>query len=232
MLSEGYIGFTSKTTEERWQGHLKEARASRAKNYPIYNNIRKYGDQIIVSTIVIGDDEYCLEIERRLRPKAKIGWNLQAGGNKGCDPIYFTEEVRAKISEKGRGRVFSDEHRAKIGEANKKRVVSEGTKILMSEQRLGKARPVGSSDKQSATLRAEPWRNRSVVDKTVWLMADKIHEYLTTNDVSESTLAKIFGIDSVGKLRTIVKKLKLGWNPLLDDKWLLFKETYSGDSNV
>jgi hypothetical protein len=232
MFSEGYIGFTSKTTEERWKGHLKEARASRTKNYPIYNNIRKYGDQIVVSTVVVGGDDYCLEIERKLRPVVKIGWNLQAGGNKGCDPTYFTEEVRAKISEKGKGRVFSEGHKAKIALANKNRIVSEETKDLMSEQRLGKPRPIGSSDKQSATLQAEPWRNRSVVDKTVWLMADKIHEYFTTNNVGERALAKIFGIDSVGKLHTIVKKLKQGWNPMLDDKWLLFKETYSGGSNV
>jgi len=47
-------------------------------------------------------------------------------------------EVRAKISENGKGRVNSPEHRAAISAANKGRVISEEHKKIISDRHRGK----------------------------------------------------------------------------------------------
>ena len=77
MLSEGYIGFTSKTVMGRYAQHKSDA-----KRYPhitLYKAFCKYGDDLLVTTLVEGSDEYCLDVENRLRPWNKIGWNIKLG---------------------------------------------------------------------------------------------------------------------------------------------------------
>jgi len=61
--------------------------------------------------------------------KGNIPWN------KG---IPTSEEIRRKISETSKGRIFSKEHRRKIGEANKKRIWSEESKEKLSKSLTGK----------------------------------------------------------------------------------------------
>ena len=40
-----YIGKTTKSLEKRWQEHKQAAYRGRDKNRPLYNAIRKYGEQ-------------------------------------------------------------------------------------------------------------------------------------------------------------------------------------------
>jgi len=85
LTSQGYIGFTSKTVEERFKKHSQDSLSTNFRSYTIHNAIRKYGvDNLKVTTLLEGSDEYCLFIESRLRPSENIGWNQAAGGIKPC----------------------------------------------------------------------------------------------------------------------------------------------------
>jgi len=63
----------------------------------------------------------------------KIGYNIAEGGEGGNTYAGKTEnemkEIRKKISEAGKGRIFSDEHRQKLSEAAKKRKGNKPSKF-------------------------------------------------------------------------------------------------------
>lgn len=83
IMSEGYIG-VSKNSQKRWlYGHKWSHLKNRHDNQHLSNAINKYGWDLLVKTVVlIGEESYCYEIERKLRPSEMIGWNLSAGGQK------------------------------------------------------------------------------------------------------------------------------------------------------
>jgi len=83
IMSEGYIGVT-KNTNRRWKyGHFWAQKNGRHDNPRFSNAIAKHGwDSLIKEVVLIGSEEYCYEIENKLRLKQKIGWNLAIGGGK------------------------------------------------------------------------------------------------------------------------------------------------------
>src|SRR3989337_2148756 len=104
MFSEGYIGITSKTTKERFRTHLKEAKRKDRKKYRIHNALAKYKDVVIVETLVICDEDYAIDLESKLRPLPRIGWNTLAGGQNVKllrdikDVLTHTEDSKQKMS--------------------------------------------------------------------------------------------------------------------------------------
>jgi hypothetical protein len=83
MFSEGYIG-VSKDANKRWKyGHFWAQKNNRHENAKFSNAINKHGwNNLVKEVLVIGSEEYCYEIEKKLRFKEKIGWNLAIGGGK------------------------------------------------------------------------------------------------------------------------------------------------------
>ena len=83
MMLEGYVG-VSKNAEKRWlYGHNWAHRKGRHDNPRLANAISKYGwDNLIKTVLVVADEEYCYDLERKLRPADSIGWNLVTGGGK------------------------------------------------------------------------------------------------------------------------------------------------------
>ena len=83
ITSEGYIG-VSKNSKKRWlYGHKWGTLKGRHANCHLSNAINKYGWNSLLKTIIlIGDENYCYEIEKKLRPVENIGWNLAVGGHK------------------------------------------------------------------------------------------------------------------------------------------------------
>jgi hypothetical protein len=79
-VDRGYIGFTSNTVDHRFREHKGIATTEKCPNYPVYNALRKYGDRVVVTTLIEGSNEYCLDMERRLRPTPNMGWNIACGG--------------------------------------------------------------------------------------------------------------------------------------------------------
>ncbi len=80
ITKEGYIGFSSRSVEKRYKEHKALTLTDSCPNYPVYNAIKKYGDDVRVTTLLEASDEYCLDIEQKLRPEPNIGWNVSCGG--------------------------------------------------------------------------------------------------------------------------------------------------------
>jgi len=161
FLSEGYIGI-SNNVNYRLKQHKNYA-----TNAHLANAIKKYGwDNLIKEVVLIANESYCLMMEKIIRAKENIGWNIAIGGGK--PPVYkggnvCSAETRAKISttktgvkltganlerakknvlEVGKntrfkkGVVHSPESIQKAAKARVGRKLSEETKEKISQKRL------------------------------------------------------------------------------------------------
>ena len=116
MFTQGYIGI-SKNIEARIKQHKK-----RPTNIHFKNAVIKHGwDNLLVKTIVVADKEYCLDLEKKLRPADYIGWNATMGGGIPPKPKKgmgkgrkLSQEIKDKLSKAGKGRQFSMESKEKI----------------------------------------------------------------------------------------------------------------------
>jgi len=143
VLSEGYVG-VSNNFETRMKAHsYKEG-----TNLHLHRAIDNYGwDNLEKSVLIYGDRDYCLYIEKKLRPSIKIGWNLTEGGgdpptlygpnpklrgrkawNKGkkgeCSPETVAKMRAARLGKPpaNKGVPLTDEQRLKLSKALKGRV--------------------------------------------------------------------------------------------------------------
>ena len=111
MFSQGYIG-VSVDAERRWEEHLKKS-----DNRHLKSAINKYGwDTLVKKQILISDKQYCLDIEKKIRPTDDIGWNLVTGG--GFPPIRYGNKDRLGSISWSRGKKLSDEHRKNLSTAH------------------------------------------------------------------------------------------------------------------
>ena len=121
IFSQGYVG-VSANPKLRWYHHLRQPTNSHMKNA-----IDKYGwDNLVKQIVLISNNDYCLDIEKKLRPCDFIGWNATVGGGmpprpkKGMGKGHLTSQAtRIKISNAGKGRQFSMESIQKISGAAK-----------------------------------------------------------------------------------------------------------------
>jgi group I intron endonuclease len=103
MFNQGYIG-VSKNVEKRWYDHK-----TYTENAHLKNAITKYGwDNLVKEVVLIADDDYCLNIEAKLRPTDQLGWNIVKGG--GMPPSSLgkkfgpmSNETKAKVSASKKG---------------------------------------------------------------------------------------------------------------------------------
>lgn len=77
ISSEGYVGISS-NLKERFRSYTKR---SRKENSHLKNAINLYGwENLKKMVILVAERDYCLEVERKLRPVRQIGWNIAEGG--------------------------------------------------------------------------------------------------------------------------------------------------------
>ncbi len=78
VTTQGYVGITH-DFYQRMFAHKSCAKTG--KDQTLYRAIRKYGwDSLIKEIILIADEKYCLEIEKKLRPTERMAWNIAMGG--------------------------------------------------------------------------------------------------------------------------------------------------------
>ena len=121
ILSEGYIGVSKHPKQRLWE------HKNCTDNPHLQHAFTKYKD--ITHTILLeGSEEYCYEMEEKLRPNIKIGWNINKGGTKppigkhfpkGDDHPMKNLENRKKHSIIMTGRKHSPETIEKIREKAK-----------------------------------------------------------------------------------------------------------------
>jgi group I intron endonuclease len=103
MFHQGYIG-VSKNVEKRWYDHK-----TYTENAHLKNAITKYGwDNLVKEVVLIADDDYCLDIEAKLRPTDQLGWNIVKGGGMPPNALGkkfgpMSDETKAKVSAAKKG---------------------------------------------------------------------------------------------------------------------------------
>jgi hypothetical protein len=114
MFSQGYIGVSNNHTK-RWYTH-----SWKTENVHFFNAIKKYGwDNLDKKIVLIAEDGYCLDIEKKLRPSKNIGWNIAMGGGKppsatGKKFGPMSEATKAKVSASKKGFKHTPETEAKV----------------------------------------------------------------------------------------------------------------------
>ena len=144
-----YIGVTSKTSDERFQNHLDNARWNRPG--ALSSAIRKYGkdDFYVQLLLVVSSMDEAFFYERKIIEAygtlSPGGYNLTPGG----DGVPMTEEIRRAISEtkksrppteallaaysKRKGRKLSPDHIEKVASKARGRPRSDAWKVKMRE---------------------------------------------------------------------------------------------------
>lgn len=131
FLSEGYIGI-SNNVNYRLKQHKNYA-----TNAHLANAIKKYGwDNLIKEVVLIANESYCLMMEKIIRAKENIGWNIAIGGgkppaHKGGVPL--SQETKDKISKAKTGVKLTGDNlkraRQQIVESGKKTRFVKGMKM-------------------------------------------------------------------------------------------------------
>ena len=131
MTSQGYIG-VSKNADRRFIEH------SRSKeNRHLKFAIQKYGwDNLVKTQILIAEEDYCLDIERKLRPADGIGWNIVVGGGK--PPSSLGKRYKTGKPSWNKGKIMSAETRAKVSKAAKEQWTRLGMREVLSNAKKGK----------------------------------------------------------------------------------------------
>lgn len=81
IFKDGYVGI-SYDPSYRLKQHIGNTKANHHRQNIEFKNALMSGD-IIQDVLLKSTVEYCLEVERKLRPMINIGWNLAIGGDGG-----------------------------------------------------------------------------------------------------------------------------------------------------
>lgn len=161
ILTDGYIGFTSKAPQKRFNEHIGCANMRAGRSPKLEKAIQKYGREgLIVQTLCVGDNEYCYALEKRLRPAHNIGWNLAIGGEKVAIGRIVSAATRKKLSDSRKNIRYSKEVCKKISLAAKGNQRKKGVKLSdESKERIRlaglgrKATPQARENMRQAALR-------------------------------------------------------------------------------
>lgn len=100
IFTQGYVG-VSKNVKERLRQHYKNAKGGYHSDKILSKAILKYGQEKLEEKIIlISTNEYCYEIEKKLRPLAFIGWNMKEGGYHTPNPFPAGSKMPNQIVEK------------------------------------------------------------------------------------------------------------------------------------
>lgn len=182
MFSQGYIGVSNNHTK-RWYAH-----SWKTENVHFFNAIKKYGwDNLDRKIILIAEDDYCLDIEKKLRPSKNIGWNIAVGGGKPPSSLGkkfgpMSDETRAKVSASKKGFKHTPETEAKVTQ----NLIIHGapTRFKKGQPSWNKGKPMPSHVTE-AVVKANTGRVHSAEER------QKRSESLKGRIVSEETRQKI-----------------------------------------
>lgn len=167
-----YVGYTSKSVNERFKLHLMNAKWKR--KYALADAIRVYGENAFSVECLLECEshkeacEHEIRIIKELNSILPNGYNMTHGG----DGVPMTDEVIAKMSatKKGvltpkmavhlasfKGKKLSQEHKAKLSAVRKGLKKSEEWKRKISLANSGKKRSPETCANISAGKRGKPW---------------------------------------------------------------------------
>ena len=146
ILRQGYVGISKRFERRIWE-HLKLT-----QNRYLKNAINKYGwDNLVKEKVLIGKEDYCLEIEAKLRPADKIGWNLVKGGNK--PPITrWNAGTKGLMTSWLKGKSLPEEIKAKVSVGVKKLWQDPEYRQHMSDAHKGKPSHMAGKKHSAETI--------------------------------------------------------------------------------
>jgi group I intron endonuclease len=208
-----YIGQTITSLKSRWQSHVSSAKCN--KPWVICSAIRKYGEenfkieQIDIAHSKVELDDLEVKYIKDLTPH----YNMCAGGGGLGSP---SNEVRKKISDKLKGRIFTKERSEKQSIRQLGRVLSDETKLKIKNAQIGRTYP----DRQSGMSKSERKIKRD--EKYIFSLPEDLREImqgLTKNEkiayrakLNSSVISERMRGDKnpmYGKLRSDEDKQKL-----------------------
>lgn len=216
ILSQGYVGITSRTVEERLKSHNY---GSKKHNIGLYNLIASKEFEVI--TLCECSIEYASYIENKLRPNHTIGLNLSPGGN----IVSMTEEGKKRVSDALKGKPKTEQHRANL-----------------SKSRVGFKVPEAHNAKRAERLKGTPFfKTKEEFDKDLERRLN-IHplDYSRVNftvwaDVYELYRLFLSGLNynkaerkrklKKGSLKGMWARFNRGYNPLEDQRMINFVES-------
>lgn len=230
MFSQGYIGVTSKTAQERFKEHVAIARQPKNQNkFILHSAINKHGvDSMVIDTICICDKEYAFMLEGKLRPERATGWNTSVGGYGAVGKRKYgpmNEEVKAKIA-------YANSHPRDETRENKR----QG-----QFKRFSKERDIfGWSDeflytrnmRKPESPKKRFWKNPKCTIhllNTLYFNADKIFDIYKYADgkILPAFIVEMFGIGGDTPVKSLFKFFEAGWIPEKDEDWVSdFKGTF------
>jgi len=146
---EGYVGITKNLKRRDYEHRNGYGNIHLTRAFKKYRGIQK-------TILCKGTIEYCIELEQRLRPRDKIGWNIVAGG--GLPPTGLATGKRKGVAlmnirqgaKKKRGKTspfkgltnrHSDKTKALIGSYHKGKIISEQHRQAVREKLSGSKNP-------------------------------------------------------------------------------------------
>lgn len=243
IFREGYVGVTSRTLEDRVAEHVRSASESSKEVYAVHRAIQSIGiENLIYSVVLIATEDYCYEVERKLRPEKRIGWNLAEGGSKppSRKGSKLSQEERERISMIWKGKKRSRESVQKSVNSRagfkhseetleKLREISTGRKQSQEtiEKRISKVRGQTRTEEEKKKfseirLSKNPWEIKPANIQT-WEKADYYFD-LWLKEKSPFKVARRLGLKHK-TLAAMFKWFERGYVPLENEVWLkTFKE--------
>jgi group I intron endonuclease len=142
---KAYIGYTSKTIEKRWRGHLK---GSKSKNKSVYHSkfskaLRKYNlddwKHEILNQVDSIDEARYLEIKYIQEfDTFNSGYNSTTGGDGFGSPSLETRQKISKTLSGRKRKPLSEETKRKISLASSGKIMSETARRKMSIAATGR----------------------------------------------------------------------------------------------
>ena len=151
-----YIGISKCSEVKRFKDHCTSAR--KGSTLFLHRAIRKYGkEDFTVKAVCYADTwEQAKELERRYILEcgtfAPAGFNMTQGGE-GTLAYQHTEEAKARMSQKHKGKIISTETRELIGLVHRGKPKSAETRAKMSAWQIGRKRSPETRERMSAALR-------------------------------------------------------------------------------
>lgn len=114
ITGKSYIGYTTKTLEQRFEQHVFDALERKSNTY-LHRSIRKHGEEAFTKEVIAESDD--VEELKRLEifyikefQTYGKGYNMTTGGD-GVPGYEWTDEVRAVLSEKSKKQWESPEYK-------------------------------------------------------------------------------------------------------------------------
>lgn len=207
-----YIGFTSGSIENRFNGHISKSLNHDSK-YLLHNAIRKYtpNNFIIESICCSRDKDYTLNflesyfIKEYKSNNKKYGYNMTKGGE-GTIGYKHKDESKEKMSLFHTGKQLSDYHKQqiKIGKKKSKYIIADEIKEKIRNTMIGQKYSDERKEKISLSLKGKtPW-NKGLTKET-----NKSLQVISEKMKGDNNPSKKFGGPMNGKNHSNKTKQKI-----------------------